>query len=221
LKGKREAVLKKGLIFIAVFLIAGLLFLHFVLAKVSVEIWPKTESLNLDEQLTVDTNAIQLDLASKVIGGKIFEIVKQPFRVGNKKIVFETARRSPGARIIIVKNGKILLTKEFRTEHKKYDYRLPGGKIFNTLEEYRKLLKNNDNILPFAIKAAKKECLEEAGIIANKIKYFQTAKAGATVEWDLFYFIVDNFNIFVYVFEVQTGTYVQYKRVDSLFYMSH
>lgn len=29
--------------------------------------------------------------------------------------------------------------------------------------------------------------------------------------------IVDNFNIFVYVFERQTGTYVEYKRVDSLF----
>ena len=29
--------------------------------------------------------------------------------------------------------------------------------------------------------------------------------------------IVDNFNIFVYVLEVQTGTYVEYKRVDSLF----
>jgi len=29
--------------------------------------------------------------------------------------------------------------------------------------------------------------------------------------------IVDNFNIFVYVFEKQTGTYVEYKRVDSLF----
>lgn len=29
--------------------------------------------------------------------------------------------------------------------------------------------------------------------------------------------IVDNFNIFVYVFERQTGTYVQYNRVDSLF----
>jgi hypothetical protein len=29
--------------------------------------------------------------------------------------------------------------------------------------------------------------------------------------------IVDNFNIFVYVFERQTGTYVEYRRVDSLF----
>ena len=29
--------------------------------------------------------------------------------------------------------------------------------------------------------------------------------------------IVDNFNIFVYVFEVQTGTYVEYKKVDSSF----
>jgi len=127
-----------------------------------------------------------------VYEGKIFEIVKQPFKAGDKEIIFETARRSPGTRIIIVKNKKMLLTKEFRTEHKDYDYRLPGDKVFNTLEEYRKVLGKKD-ILPFAIKAAKKECLEETGIIANNLKLFQIAKAGATVEWDLFYFIVDDF----------------------------
>lgn len=128
-----------------------------------------------------------------VYEGKIFEIVKQPYKAGDKEIVFETARRSPGTRIIIVKGNKMLLTKEFRTEHNDYDYRFPGGKVFNTLEEYRKALQCNKDILQFATEAAKKECLEEAGIIAKRLRHFQTAKAGATVEWDLFYFIVDDF----------------------------
>jgi 8-oxo-dGTP pyrophosphatase MutT (NUDIX family) len=128
-----------------------------------------------------------------VYEGKIFEVVKQSFKAGDKEIVFETARRPPGTRIIIIKDRRILLTKEFRTEHNDYDYRLPGGKVFNTLEEYRKALKDKNDILPFAIGAAKKECLEETGIVANNLKYFQTAKAGATVEWDLLYFVVKDF----------------------------
>jgi len=124
--------------------------------------------------------------------GSLFEIVRKTFKIRNKEVVFEIARRPPGTRLIIIKNKKMLLSKEFRVELNDYDYRLPGGKVFNTLEEYKNALSNKD-ILPFAIKAAKKECSEEVGIIANDLRHFQTAKAGANVEWDLFYFIVDNF----------------------------
>jgi len=123
--------------------------------------------------------------------GKIFEVVKQPMRAGDKKVVFEIARRSPGTRLIIVKDNKLLITREFRTELNDYDYRLPGGKVFDTLDEYNNHL--SENILPFAIVAAKRECMEEAGLIAKNIKHFTTAKSGATVVWDLIYFIIDDF----------------------------
>lgn len=75
-KGRKGGRLKKGLFFIFLFLISGLFFLHFVLAKVNIEIWPETENLNLDEKVTVDANVEQLDLISKVIPGEVFETEK-------------------------------------------------------------------------------------------------------------------------------------------------
>ena len=73
---KKKGRLKKSLFFVFPFLVAGFLFLHYVSAKVNIEIWPKTEILNLDEGLTVDVKGEQLDLVSKVIPGKIFETEK-------------------------------------------------------------------------------------------------------------------------------------------------
>ncbi|MFH1398766.1 MAG: hypothetical protein ABIG95_01510 [Candidatus Woesearchaeota archaeon] len=42
-------------------------------------------------------------------------------------------------------------------------------------------------------KAAHKECQDETGLIAQNIKHYCTTHAGATIEWDLYYFIVDKF----------------------------
>lgn len=126
-----------------------------------------------------------------VYSGKIFQVVEQPMTCDDCNKVFELARRSPGTRLIIIKDNKILITKEFRGEHNKIDYRLPGGKVFDTLEEYQKHL--DKDLLPFAEAAAKKECLEETGLLPKNIKHFTTSKAGATVDWDLYYFIVNDF----------------------------
>lgn len=134
---------------------------------------------------------INLIVKEKILfEGKTFEILNRHFK-GNR--VIEIARRSPGVRLIIIKYKKMLLTKEFRYELDKYDYRLPGGKVFDTLKEYRQAIRKKANILKCAREAAKKECLEETGLILKKIKLFQISKAGLTVDWDLFYFIVDDF----------------------------
>lgn len=148
--------------------------------------------------------------------GKIFEIVKQPMRVGEKRIFFEIARRSPGVRLIIVKDNKILISREFRTELDDYDYRLPGGKVFDTLDEYNENL--SKNILPFAIDAAKRECREEAGLLAKDVKHFTTAQSGATVVWDLIYFIIDDFEGSANGQELETGEVidVEWKTFDEV-----
>ena len=73
---KKKGRLKKSLFFVFPLFIAGFFFLHFVWAKVNIEIWPRTEILNLNEQLTVDVKGEQLDFVSKVIPGKIFESEK-------------------------------------------------------------------------------------------------------------------------------------------------
>ena len=153
-------------------------------------------------------NHLQKDGSEQIVyEGKIFEIIKQSMKAGDKKIVIEIARRSPGTRLIVVKNDKMLITKEFRSEINGYDYRLPGGKVFDTLTEYN--MHRTENILPFAIEAAKRECKEEIGLIATKIKHFATAQSGATVVWDLFYFIIDEFKENTNGQELETGEVIE------------
>lgn len=153
-------------------------------------------------------NHLQKDGAEEVVyKGKIFEIIRQPMKVGDKKIDFEIARRSPGTRLIIIKDNKILITKEFRSELNGYDYRLPGGKVFDTLDEYDKY--RTEDVLSFAIEAAKRECREEVGLIVKNIKHFVTSQSGATVVWDLIYFIVDEFEESIDGQELEVGEVIE------------
>ncbi len=120
--------------------------------------------------------------------GRILEIVN--FKSGNK--IFEKARRSPGVRALIVSDNKILLSKEYREEIGDYDFRLPGGKVFDTLEEYKK--HSGEDLTDFAILAVVKEVKEEVGLLAENPQLIKVSKAGATVEWDLYYFLIQDFD---------------------------
>jgi ADP-ribose pyrophosphatase len=125
--------------------------------------------------------------------GKIIEVVEREVIIGDKTKIFELARRSPGVRLIIIKDDTVYLSKEFRHEVQGYDFRLPGGKVFDTLVEFNEALSNNTDILESARDAAAKEAREEMGIITNDIKLFHKSICGATVEWDLYYFIISDF----------------------------
>ncbi len=130
-----------------------------------------------------------------IFKGKLIEIVQQKMQAGDKEFTVEFARRSPGTRLIIIsRDHKILLTKEYRTDIKKWDIRLPGGKVVDTLEEYNQLLKNKVDIAKKAMAAAKKEALEEVGLEVEKIKLFALSNCGTTVVWDIYYFIVTKFH---------------------------
>ncbi|MEK7091127.1 MAG: NUDIX domain-containing protein [Patescibacteria group bacterium] len=130
-----------------------------------------------------------------VYQGLIVEVVQQNMNEGNGKIkTYEFARRSPGIRLIIIGSDKrILLSKEYRSEIKSWDFRLPGGKIFDSLQKFNSFLATGQNILVPALTAAKKEAEEEAGIRTEDIKHFATSTCGATMRWDLFYFVVAKF----------------------------
>jgi len=119
--------------------------------------------------------------------GKMFELVHETQPDGR---VFEVARRAPGVRLIIAdkENQKVLLTKEFRRELKAHDFRLPGGKVFNTLDEYEIHRNSGGNILEAAEGQAKAEAAEEAGIDINTLELVRKSALGATVEWDLYVF---------------------------------
>jgi 8-oxo-dGTP pyrophosphatase MutT (NUDIX family) len=119
--------------------------------------------------------------------GKLFELVHLPQEDGR---VFEVARRAPGVRLIIAdkKAKQLLLTKEFRRELGAYDYRLPGGKVFDTLAEYDTFRKTGRDILESAASKAKAEAAEEAGMDVDDVRFFKKSTLGATVEWDLYVF---------------------------------
>lgn len=125
-----------------------------------------------------------------VFQGKIVEVVKQPMKIGDTSVAFEFARRSPGTRLVIVDTDaqKLILTREYRHELDDYDYRLPGGKVFDSLDEYNEFLETSKDIIEPATRRATIEAKEEAGIIADDVKHFYTSVNGATVVWDLLYF---------------------------------
>ncbi len=145
-----------------------------------------------------EENKIKSNLEMKpnfevVYKGKMFEIVNWEGKPGVK---FEAAVRAPGVRLLIEteKDGKVALrmTKEIRRESGGYDIRLPGGKVFDSLDEMDEFRDSGENIDPIALEAAKKEGKQEAGISGGDYSKKVIAKAGASVEWDLHYFKVTN-----------------------------
>ena len=147
--------------------------------------------------VTTEAIASNLPFSEKILySGEIFELYEKTSRYNKDGEIqykrFEYARRSPGVRGIIVKEDKILLTKEYRYELEDWDYRLPGGKVYDSLEDYRMALKE-ETILSDVQDAIKRELLEEVGIKISSPYLYYISKAGATVIWDLYYFIIDGF----------------------------
>ena len=65
--------LKKGLIFSLFFLILLGVFCYFTLPKAEIEIWPETETLNLETKLTVDKETKEPNILAKIIPAEIFQ----------------------------------------------------------------------------------------------------------------------------------------------------
>lgn len=134
-------------------------------------------------------------MQEKVISrGSIFELVQLPQPDGR---IFEVARRAPGVRLIIhdEESRKVLLTREFRRELGDYDYRLPGGKVFDTLDEFAEFRKSGDDMLEAARSKASEEAKEEAGIDVGNVEFYYTSKLGTTVEWDLYVFETSDWKV--------------------------
>ncbi len=126
-----------------------------------------------------------------VFRGKMFEVIQWEGKPG---VTFEAAVRAPGVRLLIEteKDGMkaLVMTKEVRRESNGVDYRLPGGKVFDSLSELDVHRASGEAIELLALKVAQKEGKQEAGIEHGDFVSFGVSKAGASVEWDLYYFIV-------------------------------
>ncbi len=129
-----------------------------------------------------------------VYQGKMIEVIQQKVSFGEVEKTFEFARRAPGVRMLVISpEKKVLITKEYRREVDGWDYRLPGGKVFDSLVEYNEFLESGKDILRAAESAAIKEAKEEAGMEVINLKHMATSHCGATVEWNLYYFLVTKF----------------------------
>ena len=124
-----------------------------------------------------------------VFSGKLGEVVQTVQPDGR---VFERFRRPPGVRIVIVSGGNVLLTEEYRRETGDVDLRLPGGKVFDDKDSFVEA--QRIGLLNEAVEeAVRREALEEVGILVTQSELLTVAQAGATVEWDLYYFLVRDF----------------------------
>ena len=125
--------------------------------------------------------------------------------------VFEKARRAPGVRLIICDkaNGTILLTKEFRHELGEWDYRLPGGKVFDSLDDYEAHRNLGDDIVEAAKKQAINEAQQEAGVEIAELSLYKKSVLGATVEWDLYVFETTDWQASVHGQELEVGEKIE------------
>lgn len=134
-----------------------------------------------------------------VYRGKIFAIVKLKQPNGE---VWEVARRAPGVRIILKNpDGTFKLSNEFRHEHGSRGYRLPGGKMFDRLEDYLKFIESDPSPEEY-IKRAQQDAVREAGeelgvcsVAKSEVKFIEKSVIGSTVEWDLYIFEISDFKV--------------------------
>ncbi len=125
--------------------------------------------------------------------GRIIGVELEEKEINGKIVKFEKAVRSPGVRIIAYKDNNILLTKEFRYELNDWDYRLAGGKVVDTLEEYLPIRQDSSKLNEAIEEAIRREAREELGLEVKSMDLFKKSTCGATVEWDLYYYSTRDF----------------------------
>ena len=124
----------------------------------------------------------------------MIEVIHETFISNGKEIILEKGRRAPGVRLIIeTPDGKFLISKEERPTIG-MDYRLPGGKVFDSLIEYNEFILNNkENILERVKDAVVREGVEEAGIKALEMELICISHCGGSFDWDLYYFLIKKY----------------------------
>ena len=113
-----------------------------------------------------------------------------------KKLFWKKAGGRQGVRLIIeTPDSEFLISKEERFGMG-WDYRLPGGKVFDSLAEYNNFLtttNDKEEILAKAKEAVVREGMEEAGIKPLEMQLFFLSKCGGSFDWDLYYFIIKKY----------------------------
>ena len=126
--------------------------------------------------------------------GRLFRVTSEDVTLsGGLPRTFERVERPPGVRILAADSSRILLTKEWRDETGGWDHRLPGGKVFDSLEDYLAAQSDPSFDTERSAKiAAQRELEEETSVrrVPNDFRLLHHSVCGATLVWDLYYFTV-------------------------------
>ncbi|GLY50178.1 NUDIX domain-containing protein [Lentzea sp. NBRC 102530] len=130
---------------------------------------------------------------------RVFAQVHTPNQVGDQVVVFEMAVRPPGVRVIVVDRTEqlVYLTREMRTETNGWDWRVPGGKVYNKIEPYLPLYLEHDDsgraeaLTEKVLDSAVQEAGEELGAVLSNPVLLGRSPCGATVHWDLYFVLAD------------------------------
>jgi 8-oxo-dGTP pyrophosphatase MutT (NUDIX family) len=130
--------------------------------------------------------------------GRLLDLASRTLRVQKQGEVteysIEVARRPPGVRLIVNRGTKYLLLREFRSELARWDYRLAGGKVFESQAEHLAFKNSRESIDNRLLSAVSAEAKEELGIHVETATLLRKSSAGATIDWDLYFFRVDTFS---------------------------
>jgi len=143
------------------------------------------------------TSSIEPNGKPKIVyAGKIGALVDYPMRITHdgttRDVTFQKFVRPPGTRIIAINEKSLIyLQQEARAETDNPDWRLPGGKVLDTFEEYIPYLEEE---IPteLILDAAQRELQEEAQITSNDLQIIHRSTSGSSVTWDLFYITAEN-----------------------------
>jgi 8-oxo-dGTP pyrophosphatase MutT (NUDIX family) len=112
----------------------------------------------------------------------------------------EYYRRSPGVRAIIPTETGLIFQREKREYlPREWDYRLPGGKVADTLLEYLNFLeddgRDNASNMHHVRSALVKELEEEIGLVDVHFEHipYHISESSATVEHVLYYYVIEEF----------------------------
>ena len=144
------------------------------------------------------TERIETVADTILYSGKLIDVVSRTLRVVKSdskpfEYSIEVARRPPGVRLIVLRDSRYLLLKEYRAELQGWDYRLAGGKVFESQEHHLAFLQTSAPIAERLAYTVSAEAKEELGIVVKASHFMRKSSAGATVDWDLYFFMIDGF----------------------------
>lgn len=134
------------------------------------------------ELINLEKQRVRIGKYKPVFKGEIFTVLaaKAVFPNGRKATFERITRVDSVAVLAIDKKKRLLLTWEYRPVERKYEWRLPAGRV-----DKEKSPK----------KAAQRELMEEAGVKAKRLKLFYKRKPNQSSNYSVFIYLASGLSL--------------------------